>query len=93
MRVYKILGLVFALVGIGLTVVNYLDWPALGYFAFIALPLAVAGFVFSIIGGKRAQAEDERLGLAVLGLVLGFIATVFSAVTFFTCGMIYLVVI
>ena len=93
MRAYKILGIVFALAGIGMTVANFIDWPRLGYFILIAMPLSVAGFICSIIGGKKAQQEDERLGLAILGLVVGFIATIASTALFFTLGMIYLFVI
>ena len=93
MRIYKLLGIIFAFAGIAMTVANFIDWPRLGFFALIAPPFAIAGFACSAVGGRKAQAEGERLGLAVVGLVLGFLATIVSAAICFTLGMIYLFIV
>lgn len=90
MRGFKIFGILFALGSIAMTVVSFLNWPSLGFFSLIAPFIAVAGIIFSIVGGKKAQAEGEKLGLAVIGIFLGMLATIASTVTCCTCGMIYL---
>jgi hypothetical protein len=57
------------------------------YLALLSLPLAIVGLVLSVIGGKKLQAENLPKGIATAGLVVGIVATVFGAITFFTCGL------
>ncbi len=56
-------------------------------YAVAGLPLAVVGLVLSVVGGKQCKAAGEPSGLATAGLVIGIIAVVCTAVTFFTCGI------
>jgi len=58
-----------------------------GWFYIIALPLAIAGLVLSVIGGKKLKAAGQSAGVATAGLVIGIIATVLSSIFFFTCGI------
>ena len=53
----------------------------------IALPIAIVGLVLSIVGGNALKAAGQPTGMATAGLVIGIIATVFGAITFFTCGI------
>lgn len=53
----------------------------------IALPLAIVGLVLSIVGGKKLKSENKSAGVGTAGMVVGIIATVFSAIMFFTCGL------
>lgn len=53
----------------------------------IALPLAILGLVLSVVGGKKLKSERETAGIATAGMVIGIIATIFSAILFFTCGL------
>lgn len=53
----------------------------------IALPIAIVGLVLSVMGGKALKAAGQPKGIATAGLVIGIIATVFGAITFFTCGI------
>lgn len=52
-----------------------------------ALPLAIVGLVLSIVGGKKLKSENRSSGVGTAGMVIGIIATVFSAILFFTCGL------
>ena len=58
-----------------------------GIFSIIALPAAIVGLVLSVVGGKKLKANAQPHGIATAGLVLGIIATVLSAIFFFTCGI------
>ena len=58
-----------------------------GYLSLIGLPVSVVGLVLAIVGGKQLKAAGEPTGLATAGLVIGIIATVFSTIAFFTCGL------
>lgn len=58
-----------------------------GWFSIIALPLAIAGLVLSVVGGKKLKAAGQSAGVATAGLVIGIIATVLSSIFFFTCGI------
>ena len=80
MKGLSIGGLVSAILGL------VLCWFG-GWFSIIALPLAIAGLVLSAVGGKKLKAAGESKGVATAGLVIGIIATVFSAIFFFTCGV------
>lgn len=57
------------------------------YTTIIALPMAIVGLVLSITGGKALKAAGQPAGIGTAGLVLGIIAVVFSAISFFTCGL------
>lgn len=52
-----------------------------------ALPLAIVGLVLSIVGGKKLKSQNQSSGIGKAGMVIGIIATVFSAILFFTCGL------
>ncbi len=47
---------------------------------YVALPLAILGIIFGVIGMKKAKASGESKGLAVAGLVCGIIGTVFAVI-------------
>ena len=76
-------GFACALLGLIFSFVGMFVW----FLALLALPLAIAGLILSVIGGKKIKAAGESFGLATAGLVIGIIATVFSGITFFTCGV------
>ena len=80
MKGLSIGGLVSAILGL------VLCWFG-GWFSIIALPLAIVGLVLSAVGGKKLKAAGQSKGVATAGLVIGIIATVFSAIFFFTCGV------
>ncbi len=71
--VLGIVGIVFAILG---------TW-----FSVLSFPISIVGLVLAIIGGKGLKAANEPSGIATAGLVLGIIAVVFSAISFFTCGL------
>ncbi len=82
----SIAGFVTALVGLVLGFIA-------GIPALFGLPLAITGLVLSVVGGKKVKAETgNTFGLSVAGLVVGIIATVITAITFFTCGICVLAV-
>ncbi|MBE6654511.1 MAG: hypothetical protein E7608_03540 [Ruminococcaceae bacterium] len=58
-----------------------------GMFSVIALPIAIVALIFSITGGKAMKANGEEYGFITPSLILGIIATSFTAITFFTCGI------
>ena len=58
-----------------------------GYTSLIALPAAIVGLVLSVSGGKALKAAGQPAGVAKAGLVIGIIAVVLTAITFFTCGL------
>ena len=53
----------------------------------IGLPVAIVGLCLSVAGGKKLKAAGQPAGIATAGLVIGIIAVVFSAISFFTCGL------
>lgn len=73
-------GFVLSIVGLVLGFLN-------GFFSIIGLPVAIIGLVLAVNGGKKLRANNQPTGLATAALVLGIIATVVSAITFFTCGI------
>lgn len=75
-----IAGLVLGIVGI---VFAFLT----GWFSILSLPAAITGLVLSCVGGKKLQMANQPRGLAIAGLVVGIVATVFAAIAFFTCGI------
>ena len=76
--VLSIIGLVSALI-IG-------PW-IIGWFSVFCLPISIVGLVLSVMGGKKLKAAGAPSGAATAGLVIGIIAVIFSAITFFTCGV------
>ncbi len=75
-----IAGFVLGIVGIVLGFLN-------GYFSIVALPVSIVGLCLAVAGGKQLRANEQPRGIATAALVLGIIATVISAITFFTCGI------
>ena len=69
--IVALVGLIFGLIGFAVPIC-----------AILGLPIAIVGLVLSIVGGKKAPGK-----MATAGLVIGIIATVFTAINFFTCGL------
>ncbi len=61
--------------------------PISAWLCVIGLPVAIVGLVLSVIGGKKLKANGQPAGIATAGLVIGIIAVVFAAISFFTCGL------
>lgn len=74
-------GLVLSIVGVVLGILP------VGILALLGLPVAVVGLVLSVSAGKALKAAGQPAGIATAGLVLGIIAVVFTAISFFTCGL------
>lgn len=53
-----------------------------GWFSIIAFPVSLVGLILA-----AKQMKENKSGLATAGLVIGIIATVISAIFFFTCGL------
>ena len=79
----SIAGLVLSIVGLVFGLV--FSWT--GWLPLIALPMAIVGLVLSVVGGKNLRANGQSTGLGTAGMVVGIIAVVISAITFFTCGL------
>ena len=58
-----------------------------GWCYVLALPMAIVGLCLSASAGKELKVAEQPRGIATAGLVIGIIATVLSAITFFTCGL------
>ena len=80
MKGKAIAGLVLGIVGIVFSF--FVGWTSV-----LALPIAIVGLVLSVMGKKALTAAGQPAGLGTAGLVLGIIAVVFSAISFFTCGI------
>ena len=80
---HSIAGLVLSIVGLVFGLV--FSWT--GWLPIIALPMAIVGLVLSVIGGKKLRASGQPSGLGTAGMVIGIIAVIISAITFFTCGL------
>ncbi len=80
MKGMTIAGFVMSIVGLVLCLFG-------GWFSIIALPVSIVGMVLAIVGGQKLKAAGQPKGLAIAGMVIGIIATVFSAIFFFTCGI------
>lgn len=76
-----------AVTGMVLGIVGIVFGLLSGWFSIIGLPIAIIGLVLSCVGGKKLKAAGQPSGIATAGLVLGIIATVFTAIAFFTCGI------
>ena len=75
-----IAGFVLSIVGV---VFGFLN----GIFSILGLPVSIVGLVLSVVGGKKLAANGQPKGIATAGLVIGIIAVVITAITFFTCGL------
>ena len=53
-----------------------------GYISIASLPLAIVGLVLSVVARKK-----KKSGVATAGMVVGIIAVIFTAISFFTCGI------
>lgn len=73
-----IAGFVIALVGVVFGFISF-GVPVMGL---IGLPVAIVGLVLSCVARKK-----QASGLATAGMVIGIVATVFTAITFFACGI------
>lgn len=73
-----VLGIVAIVCGFG---------PVSAWLCVAGLPVAIVGLVLSVVGGKKAKAAGKPSGIATAGLVIGIIAVVFTAISFFTCGL------
>ena len=83
MKGVSIAGLICAIAGLAFSFLGiFIFWLALA-----ALPLSIVGLILSVNGGKKAKALGESNGAAKAGLIIGIIATVFSAITFAFCGI------
>ncbi len=79
----SIAGFISSVVSLVLGILGIVIWV----FPFIALPVAIAGLVLSIIGGKKMRAAEQSSGLATAGMVIGIIAVAINGILFFTCGV------
>lgn len=70
-----VLGIIGLLMGFGFLI------------SILALPVSVIGLILSVSGGKQLRGAGVRSGMATASLVISIIATSFSAITFFTCGI------
>ena len=73
-------GLVLSIAGL---VLGFLS----GVFSIIGLPVSIIGLALAVKAGKNARAQGLPTGVATAGMVVGIIAVVISAITFFTCGI------
>ena len=80
---FSIAGFISSVVSLVLGILGVVVWV----FPIIALPVAIAGLVLSIIGGKKLRAENQSAGLATAGMVVGIIAVAINGILFFTCGI------
>ncbi len=71
-------GLLFAILGLVAGIFGF----SIPIMAVIGLPVSVLGLIFAIAGGKKNPG-----GVATAGLVISILATIFTAITFFSCGI------
>ncbi len=71
-------GLILAILGLISGCIGF----AVPILSIIGLPIALVGLILSCVARKK-----QANGLSTAGLVVGIIAVVFTAVTFFTCGI------
>ena len=78
-----------AVVGFVLTILGvvFAFGPISAWLCVIALPVAIVGLCLSVSARKAMKAAGQSAGLATAGLVIGIIAVVFAAISFFTCGL------
>ena len=80
---FKIAGFVLGIVGIISSFIGF----AIPILAILGLPMSITGLVLSIVGQKK-----EKNGFGTAAFVLSLLATIFTAITFFTCGICVLAV-
>lgn len=78
----RITGLVIGILGIIFGLVGF----AIPLLAVLGLPFSVTGLVLTCVGNKK-----QKDGIGTAALVLCIIAVVFTAITFFTCGLCVLI--
>ena len=76
-----------AVAGLVLSIVGVVFAFLTGWFSILGLPAAITGLVLSCVGGKKLKMANQPSGIATAGLVVGIVATVFAAISFFTCGI------
>lgn len=74
----RLSGMVIGIVGIVAGLIGF----AVPVLAVLGLPLSITGLILSCVGNKK-----EKDGIGTAALVLCIIAVVFTAITFFTCGI------
>ena len=74
----KIAGLVIGILGIVCAFIGF----GIPYLAIAGLPVSIVGLVLACVGNKQ-----ERDGLGTAAFVLSLLAVIFTAITFFTCGI------
>lgn len=74
----KIAGLVLGILGLISAFIGF----AIPFLAIAGLPLAIVGLILAVLGNKA-----EKDGLGTAAFVLSLLATIFTAITFFTCGL------
>lgn len=72
---------------LGIVAIVFAFGPVSAWLCVIGLPVAIVGLVLSVVGGKKLKANGQPKGVATAGLVIGIIAVVFAAISFFTCGL------
>ena len=76
-----------AVAGVGLSIAGLVFGFLSGIFSIIGLPVSIIGLVLAVKAGKNARSQNLPTGVATAGMVVGIIAVVISAITFFTCGI------
>lgn len=74
----KIAGLVLGILGIISACIGF----AVPILAILGLPISIVGLVLAIVGNKK-----EKDGMGTAAFVLSLLAVIFTAITFFTCGL------
>lgn len=74
----KIAGLVLGIVGIISAFIGF----AVPFLAIGGLPVSIVGLVLSVLGNK-----EVKTGLGTAAFVVSLLAVIFTAITFFTCGL------
>ena len=75
---FKTTGLVLGIVGIISALIGFVI-PVL---AVLGLPMSIVCLVLAIVGNKK-----EKSGLGTAAFVVSLLAVIFTAITFFTCGL------
>lgn len=75
-----IAGLIIGIVALVGCIVG--TWVIPGIGSIVALALSILGMILSIVAKKKGGS-----GAAKAGVVIGIIATVLNAISFFTCGL------
>ncbi|MGM9873962.1 MAG: hypothetical protein ACI31G_03475 [Bacilli bacterium] len=74
----KIAGLVLGICGVVCAFIGF----AVPVLDIVGLPVSIVGLVLAIVGNKQ-----YKTGLGTAAFVVSLIAVIFTAITFFTCGI------